>query len=156
MEYTMVQIDELLKYLAVFATSMIKFIGGPLLGAGSGIGFVETILLTFFGMMTSVVLFSTLLGDRFKNWLSSTIYKNQKVFSNKSRRIVRVWKSYGLQGVAFLTPILFSPIVGTLIASSFGETRKRIFIYMMVSAIFWSVLLSTIIYLIKNGGQLSA
>lgn len=152
----MMEISEMLKYLAVFATSMIKFIGGPLLGAGSGIGFVETIVLTFFGMMTSVILFSTILGNRFKNWLANTIYKNKKVFSTKSRRIVRVWRSYGLQGVAFLTPILFSPIVGTMIAASFGETRKRIFIYMMVSAIFWSVLLSTIIYLIKNGGQISA
>ncbi len=152
----MMEVSELFKYLAVFATSMIKFIGGPLLGAGSGIGFVETIALTFFGMMTSVILFSTFIGDRFKNWLANTIYKNKKVFSTKSRRIVKVWRSYGLQGVAFLTPILFSPIVGTLIAASFGETRKRIFIYMMVSAIFWSVLLSTIIYLIKNGGQISA
>lgn len=155
MEKMMIEAAELLKYLAVFGISMVKFVGGPLMGAGSGLSLFETILFTFLGMMASVLLFSTLLGASFKLWLANLFNKNKKLFSNKTRRIVRVWNSFGLKGVAFLTPILFTPIVGTLIAASFGETRKRILLFMMVSALFWSVVISTFIYLVKNGGQLA-
>lgn len=146
-----IEVGELLKYLAVFGISMVKFAGGPLMGIGSGLSLVETIIFTFLGMMTSVLLFSTLLGEPFKLWLSNLFSKNRKLFSNKTRRIVKVWNSFGLRGVAFLTPILFTPIIGTLIAASFGETRKRIFIYMMVSAFFWAIVMSSFVYFIKNG-----
>jgi hypothetical protein len=52
---------------------------------------------------------------------------------------------YGLLGVSLLTPVLFTPIGGTIVAASFGENRKRIFKYMLVSAVLWAVIFSFII-----------
>ena len=143
--------SEFLKYIAVYLTSMLKFVGGPLLGIGSGLTFWETAILTSFGMMTSVFIFSTVLGANFRNWIQATFYKNRKLFSAKNRKLVKVWRNYGLKGVAFLTPLFFTPIGGTLIAASFGETRKRIFLYMFASSAFWSIVFSLALFLFKSG-----
>jgi len=140
----------ILKYLMVFLTSMLKFIGGPLLGVASGLSIWETALLTILGMMTTVFLMVSFIGRPFKNWIMKTFYKNRKLFCDRNRRMVRIWRNYGLKGVAFLTPVLFSPIGGALLASSFGESAKRIFLYMLASSIFWSIIFTSIIFLIKK------
>jgi hypothetical protein len=131
-------IEEILKYIAVFLTSACKFIAGPLLGVGSGLLF-------------SVVIFSNLLGKLFKIWICKTFYKNSKLFSKKNRRLIKIWRSYGIRGVAFLTPILLSPIGGTLLAASFGESRGKIFFYMLLSSIFWSFIFTFGLFALKNG-----
>ncbi|MDH5398541.1 MAG: hypothetical protein OEX02_10360, partial [Cyclobacteriaceae bacterium] len=56
------------------------------------------------------------------------------------------WKRFGALGIAFLTPILLMPIGGTLILTSFGSPRKKIFTYMLMSATFWSVLICLVVY----------
>jgi hypothetical protein len=68
----------------------------------------------------------------------------KKLFSPRSRRFVRLWRKYGLIGISFLTPVLISIPIGTVIANAFEENKKKIFLYMFVSIVFWSVLLTTI------------
>lgn len=153
MENLMAVFAEWMKYMAVFAISMFKFVGGPLTGVVTGLSLTETIIFTFLGMMASVLLFVVLLGDTIKKWIKLKFNRNKKLFSNKNRRIVRVWNGFGLKGVAFLTPILLTPIVGTMIATSFGETKTRIVSFMMISALFWSIVISSCIYLFKNMTQ---
>jgi hypothetical protein len=143
--------DELIKYLAVYSLSMLKFIGGPLLGINSGLTFLETVLFTSLGMMTSVILFTTILGDRFHIWFLKIFNKNPKLFTKKNRTKVRIWRNYGMKGVAFLTPIIFTPIGGTLVANSFGEPKKKIYLYMLLSALFWSITFSSILSILRNG-----
>jgi len=138
------------KYLSVYASSMVKFIFGPLQGLVYGLKWYETFGLTVLGMMTSVFLFS-FLGTWLKKNLINRIYTNKKTFTKRSRNIVTTWNKYGLHGVAFLTPILFTPIGGTIIATSFGESKRRIITFMFVSAIFWGFLLSYGIFTFKSG-----
>jgi hypothetical protein len=142
-------IHEVLEYLAVFASSMFKFILGPILGKGFGLTFWETALLTAGGMMASVFLFSSILGRRIHCWIMRTFFKEKKLFSKRSRKTVRIWRTYGLKGVAFLTPVLFTPIGGTIVASSFGEHKRKIFKYMLLSAIFWGFIFSFVIVSLK-------
>lgn len=89
-------------------------------------------------MMLTIILLTTLLGDLFYGILKKTIFRNTKIFSPKTRNIVRVWNKRGLIGIAFLTPILFSPVGGGLIAVSFGKDKKKIIFYMFLSACFWA------------------
>ncbi|MFC5538449.1 small multi-drug export protein [Rhodocytophaga aerolata] len=132
------------KYLAVYLISMIKFIGGPLSGVASGLTWVETFIFTVLGMMTTVVVL-TLLGENARKRFLHRLRKKKKLFTPKNRRMVRMWRKYGLKGVAFLTPVFFSPIIGTVMAISFGEPAKRIFFYMLGSALFWGVIFSLFI-----------
>jgi hypothetical protein len=143
---------QLSKYVTVFLLSMVKFIGGPLTGTTFGLNWMETCLFTVLGMMTSVLIFSQL-GKNARAKLMSRFYGKRKLFSSKNRRIVTVWRKYGLTGVAFLTPIIFSPIVGTIVAASFGESSRRIFTYMLYSAIFWGIVLSLLLH--EIGGKVN-
>ena len=132
------------KYLSVIAASMLKFIAGPLSGVALGLHWLETFALTVAGMMLSVFIF-TYLGNTLKITILRRFYKNRKLFTQRNRRIARIWTRYGMAGVAFLTPLLLTPIGGTMIAASFGEARLKVFAYMFASAVFWSLIFTLIV-----------
>ncbi|MBL7842966.1 MAG: hypothetical protein KF846_16380 [Cyclobacteriaceae bacterium] len=137
--------EELLKALPVYFSCLIKFVIGPIAGYGLGLHIITTILTTIAGTMTSVVAF-TYFGD----WLRAKVLKRwiatRKKFSPGNRRAVRIWQRFGLIGVAVLTPLLLTPIGGTVLAVSFGAPKEKILFYMLVSASFFAVLFSVAIY----------
>ena len=135
-----------LKYLSVYLVSMVKFFGGPLAGVSLGLSYFETVLLTVAGMMTSVVIFS-IIGKAVSEWYAKYQRAKQKpVFTKKNRRIVRVWTRFGMSGVAFLTPILLTPIFGTIVAALLGAPRKHIFVHMFWSSVFWGFTLTLMVF----------
>ncbi len=138
-------LEEILKAIPVYLASMIKFIFGPLAGYGAKLQLVTTIVATVGGMMTVVIAFTY-----FGSWLRSTLLKrfftNKKLFTKRSRRFVVLWKKYGLVGVAVLTPLLLTPIGGTILAVSSGSPKGKIIIYMLISACFWGITLSVATY----------
>src|SRR5690606_41420103 len=74
----------------------------------------------------------------------------RKKFSERNRNLITVWRKYGLPGVAALTPLLLTPIGGTLLALSFGTPKNKLIFYMFVSASVWSVVFSVIVYFFGN------
>lgn len=72
----------------------------------------------------------------------------KKVFTPRSRKFVRLWKKYGIIGVAFLTPVIISIPIGTIILNAFEDNKARIFMYMFFSIVFWSVLFTSIFELL--------
>lgn len=139
-------LEEILKAIPVYFSCMLKFILGPLGGYAAGLNLITTILTTVFGMMTIVFLF-TYFGDWLKaNVLNRFKRKNKKTDENKENRFAHIWKRYGLVGVALLTPIILTPIGGTLLAVSSGSPKEKIIFYMFISAAGWSVLFSMAIY----------
>jgi hypothetical protein len=133
------------KYFTVYALSMLKFFFGPVMGTTFGFHWLVTALITVAGMMTSVALFS-LMGKKAKAWMKKRFQRNKRLFTPRNRRTVNIWRKYGLKGVAFLTPILLTPIGGTIVAVSFGESKGKIFLYMLCSAVFWGIILSIAVY----------
>ena len=133
------------KYLIVTAWSMFKFVFGPLIGVTFGLHPVETYFCTVTGMTLTAILFSNkLIRGRILGFLEKR-KKKKKIFTPRTRTLVRVWKKYGMRGVAFLTPLLLTPPFGTLVAVSFGESRQKIVLYMFISAAFWAAVLTAII-----------
>ena len=74
--------------------------------------------------------------------------RQKKIFSPRSRRMVRIWKKYGLIGMAALTPMLFSIPVGTFFMTRMEKNKKRILLYMFISVTSWSLLLTTVFELL--------
>jgi hypothetical protein len=68
----------------------------------------------------------------------------KRIFTRRNRRIVRIWKSYGLIGLAALTPILFSIPIGTFMITRLEHNHKRILLYMFISVSCWSLILTSI------------
>jgi membrane protein DedA with SNARE-associated domain len=141
--------ETILKVATVYFSSMLKFIFGPLGGYAAGFSLVTTILVTVAGMMTVVLVFTF-----FGNWIREKIIrrfsKKRNKFSQRNRRFVTIWKKYGLIGVAALTPVILTPIGGTLLAVSSGSPKEKIIFYMFISAAVWSVLLSVALYFFGN------
>ncbi|MCI0750572.1 MAG: hypothetical protein L0Y35_01925 [Flammeovirgaceae bacterium] len=141
--------EEILKAIPVFLFTMLKFIFGPTLGYAAGLHIITTILTTVFGMMASVIAF-TFFGEWLREKILHRFFSNKKKFTSNSRKFVTIWRKYGIVGVAFLTPLLLTPIGGTLLAVSFGTPKEKIIFYMFVSAAVWSVIFSFAIYLFGN------
>ena len=141
-------LQEILKAIPVYFSCMLKFIFGPAGGYAVGLHLVTTILTTVSGMMTVVFLFTF-----FGNWIRTRLFgkfKKKKVNVKKAVRFEKIWKRYGLVGVALLTPVILTPIGGTLLAVSSGSPKDKIIIYMFISASFWSVVISMGIYIFGN------
>jgi Putative small multi-drug export protein len=137
--------ETFVKYCTVFFGSMFKFVFGPITGAASGLQLWETTLLTIGGMMMSVLIFSLLGQKARRGWIHHLRQKRPaRMFTKANRRMVYIWQRFGLNGIAFLTPLILSPIVGTIVAVAFGEPPKRIVPAMLLSALFWGVALSWI------------
>lgn len=136
-------LSEVMKYIAVYLISMFKFIGGPAFGAAYDLNLIITALMTIFGMMTTVTIIS-FFGLRLRNWIRKKYGYKQKLFTSRNRRIIKIWRGYGEFGVSFFTPVLFSPIIGTLLVTTLGGRRKRVFTFMLISAIFWAFALASL------------
>jgi hypothetical protein len=129
--------EYLITFLGIYFLCLFKFIAGPLLGSAAGFSLWEIVFVTVSGMMTSVGLFS-FLGEWFrKNW-GVIRRKKPNRFSKKNRNIIRVWQKFGVWGIAFLTPVVLTPIGGTVVLTSFGIPKRKILISMLISALFWA------------------
>lgn len=138
------------KYLSVYLLSMLKFIAGPTMGPAMGFSWLETVVVTVMGMMTSVIIF-TFFGKRIRAWyLKRRGGKKPKLFTRRNRRFVTVWKKYGVAGVAMLTPLIFTPIGGALLVSSLGAGIRKTLFYMLLSAIIWSAAMSALFHFAIN------
>ena len=124
---------------------MFKFIAGPLGGYLAGFSYLGTVAITIVGMMSSVFLF-TYLGKALKKHVLGYIFRNKKKFTPRNRKFVRIWRKYGTRGVAFLTPVILTPIGGTLLMTSMGTPRMTIMTTMLASAVFWSIIISGVIF----------
>ena len=143
---------EIFKYVSVFLLSTVKFFGGPLAGVTMGLSFGATMALTITGMMTSVVIFSGI-GNYFSRWyVERRRLKQKPIFSKHSRRIVRIWQRFGMRGIAFLTPLILSPIIGTVVATALGASPRKIILNMLWSAVFWGFTMTFVLTKISHLG----
>lgn len=135
----------ILKYLIIYALSAVKIIFGPTLGLAYGFSILETTLLSLTGMMTTVYLF-TYFGTQIR-MVTNRIFRRRKrsPFSKKTRRFVKIWRAYGVPGIAFFTPILLSPPGGAILANAFGGKRKEIIKWMWIFGSFWSLVLTLMV-----------
>jgi hypothetical protein len=132
-------LEKFLMYFGIYLLACLKSIFPPLLGPAAGMSPWVIVLITVAGLMTSVTLFS-FLGEKIKKNVIPLFIKKQGKFSPQSRRMVKIWSKYGVIGTCFLTPLILSPIGGSLLVSTVGAPRKKVFFYMFIFGIFWSIL----------------
>ncbi|HMR55904.1 MAG: hypothetical protein IT213_16020 [Cytophagales bacterium] len=136
--------EEVLKAVSVYLSAMIKFIFGPIGGKTAGLHLITTMVVTVSGMMTTVVAF-TYFGEFIRKRIIARFKRNKPEQPNAVPK-KNFFKRYGLAGVAFLTPIILTPIGGTVLAVSLSSNREKILLYMLISACLWSVILTCAVY----------
>jgi hypothetical protein len=137
------------KYASVIIASTIKFLGGPLSGAALGLSWLETALCTTIGMMISVVAI-TYAGAALQALWQRYSSKPARLFTRRTRIAIRVWRRSGMIGIALLTPLILTPIGGTVLAVSFGVKPGRLILYMLISGILWAIVQTLLIYQIPG------
>jgi len=141
---------EIIPYFTVYASSAIRFFLGPALGIGSGLGMGPTILLTTAGMMStvfSITFFNHIIQIFIQRFFS---LKKNKKFTPRTRRFIKIWKYSGVKGVAFITPIVLSPVIGALLLNAVGAKKKEIIKWMLFSALLWASIESALFYFLGN------
>jgi hypothetical protein len=139
----MTQFFEILLLLLFSATKFLFAVGYMLTDKGYSYPF--TVLILIIGGTLGVFIFTF-----FSEWLNKLINRfikpkpSKKVFTRKNRFIVKIKSKYGLYGIAFLSPIVFSIPIGCFLASRFYSSHKKNITAMLVAVFFWSLVLPLI------------
>ena len=137
--------EEILKAFSVYLSSMIKFIFGPIGGKAAGLHLITTMVVTAAGMMTVVVAF-TYFGEFLRSKILHHFFPKKELEERTPKKRSAFFTKYGLAGIALLTPVILTPIGGTLLAVSVSPNREKIIFYMLISACTWAVILTLAVY----------
>ena len=73
--------------------------------------------------------------------LQHLIYRS-RTFAKRRERIERVWKRYGIPGVALQAPLLTGPLLATLLALALGAPPRSLLLWMLASVVLWGLVLT--------------
>jgi hypothetical protein len=95
-----------------------------------------------FGIVTFMFLSSIIL--RLWQWIKEQLgikrTKPKKIFSKRTRMMVRIKNKYGLVGIALLSPLIISLPIGVFLAMRYFKNKKKVFIYMLGGVTIWSLI----------------
>ncbi len=77
------------------------------------------------------------------SYIEQPMQRPRKIFSARSRKMVKLWRKYGLIGMAALTPMLFSIPLGIFFMTRFEKSKRKIILYMFISITAWSLILTS-------------
>lgn len=136
--------SHLIPILLILGWSSTKYLVGLGLIFYYDYNFGESLILAITGSMMGVLLVGYTRDALHLLWFKYVgMPKRKKPFTVnwRTRFIVRVRQRFGLAGIAFLTPVLLTVPVGTVIALSMYRSKPRVYAYMLVSFTLWSVVL---------------
>ncbi len=150
----------MIQIILTILSSSVKFaMTFPLAVLQFNFNFAETVLWTNVGGILGIYFF-TYLSDKIIEWWKRTFRKKRKkrqqrekrkkIFTKKNRRIVRIKQSYGLIGIALITPFLLSIPVGTFLMVRYYPRSKFKIAALIASNIIWSVIY-TLFYIFWDG-----
>lgn len=130
---------EILKIILIGLLASVKYaiVVFPLLASSSREWYLD-MCIVMVGGSCGVFLF-TYLGVIISKYFEKFHFFRIK-FKNL-RKFIRIKNSYGLIGIAFLSPVLISIPVGCIVSASFEHNKNRIIRLQLLSVVFWSVLL---------------
>ena len=99
-----------------------------------------TLLFGFFFTGAAIFRF---LNDRF-----SSGEKKKKVFTKRNRLLIRVKSSWGLIGLALISPSVISIPLGSLLAARYFRNDPRTLPVFFAAVVFWSFTLTTLTSLV--------
>ena len=73
--------------------------------------------------------------------LQGRIYRSPRL-ARRRERIERVWKRYGLPGLALQAPLLTGPLLATILALGLGAPPRPLLAWMIASIVLWGAVLT--------------
>jgi hypothetical protein len=134
----------ILEAISVFFMSFVKFFLAIPLAFTFDFSFWQTFLITCFGGILGVLFFAQFRKVILKIYYRFFAYKPKvrKKRGFKNILAIKTAKKYGLFGIAFLTPIVFSIPLGTFLALHFFPNKKKTIPILIASVLGWSFILT--------------
>lgn len=147
-----------MKELTVIFFSSWKFcLTFPVAVYGMHMSFAETIFYTNMGGVIGVIFFSFLSKQLLAFWKRKVlplIVRKQKykpVFTKRRRMFISIKNNYGLPGIVFLNPIIFSIPISTFLVNRYFGRKKIYLLWLIAGQIAWSIIYTFFyIYVKKN------
>lgn len=134
--------EEFLKVIPFIAFSGTKFFFALPVVVIAGYSPIETILITCTGGLISFFIFFYFGKWLRKVFLEFFIKKERKKFSKKNRWLIKMKNSYGLWGLAIITPSIIGIPFGAIIAAAFFGRSKQTIAIFVFWILFWSITMS--------------
>lgn len=132
-----------ISYISIFLISMLELWGGIPIGLGLGVHPILIIAITTIGSMSGVFIV-LYIGTKMRERL---IKKHPVKGEGKGRSLVmRSWDRFGIIGLSMLAPLITGAPIGAAIAIGLGESKKRIFAWMIPGILLWSSILTLLGY----------
>jgi hypothetical protein len=130
-----------LKIVTVIFWSAVKYIVGISFAIGFGFNQFEILALTVGGGMLGVVVYLYSWDFILRIYHRFFPKKNKPIkFSSFKRKLVKFIRKYEVWGIALLTPVILTPPIGTILASTIEHNKWRIKLIMFASFCFWTLL----------------
>jgi hypothetical protein len=129
-------VNEVLKLLSTAAAGALDVWVGIITGVALGLSPALSGAVSTASAIVGVTLVVAL-GGR----LQHLIYRSRRL-AKRRERVERVWKRYGIPGVALQAPLLTGPLLATLLALALGAPPRSLLWWMLASVVFWGVVLT--------------
>ncbi len=142
------------KIIAAFISIALKPLVGVPFALGFGFSIWETLLIGSLGGILGTVLFTFVTEALLKLYmrLLNTLFPNRikRNFTWFNRFVVRIKKTFGLIGIAFIAPPLMSIPVGVFLGVRFFGDRLKVITWMSLSVVAWIPVLYYFAVPVKN------
>ena len=128
--------NQLLKLLSTAAAGALDVWVGIITGVAVGLSPALSGAVSITSALAGVTLVVAV-GGR----LQQLIYRSRHL-AKRRERVERVWKRYGIPGLALQAPLLTGPILATLLALTLGAPPRPLLLWMLASVVFWGVVLT--------------
>ncbi len=143
------------KIISVFISCALKpgIVGIPL-AVTYGFSFFETLIVCSLGGISGTIVFTYLISGILKVYLRLM----DRFFPNRSKRkfgwfnrfVIKVKKTFGLVGIAFIAPPISSIPVGVFLALRFFGDKKKVITWMSISVVAWTLVLYFVLHSFKG------
>ncbi len=128
--------NQVLKLLSTAAAGALDVWVGIITGVALGLSSALSGALSITSALAGVTLVVAA-GGR----LQQLIYRSHHL-AKRRERVERVWKRYGIAGLALQAPLLTGPLLATLLALSLGAPPRPLLLWMLASVVFWGAVLT--------------
>ncbi len=132
----LLSVDLLLKLLSTAAAGALDVWVGIITGVALGLPPVLSGTVSVASALVGVTL-AVVAGVR----LQGRIYRSRRLAKRRAR-IERVWKRYGIPGVALQAPLLTGPLLATVLALGLGAPPRALLGWMLASVVFCGAVLT--------------
>jgi hypothetical protein len=129
-------VDEVFKVLSTAAAGALDVWVGIITGVALGLSPALSGAVSIASAIVGVTLVVAV-GGR----LQHLIYRSRHL-AKRRERVERVWKRYGIPGVALQAPLLTGPLLATLLALALGAPPRSLLWWMLASVVFWGAVLT--------------